>query len=151
MKFDRNEKTIKMALSFSESDDFENFTKISVVVWYLYVFLGHINDRHGLKNDCSHFKFKHALVMNIKHIFCLKNCSCRIKYAFDWAKIAIFKHFLENIQFSSAGRQYKAFFKSKNILHIIILVKSAGQFARASQSERYLIFMGRQPHPNVAK
>ena len=35
MKFDRNEKTIKMALSFSESDDFENFTKISVVVWYM--------------------------------------------------------------------------------------------------------------------
>ena len=60
MKFDRNEKTIKMALSFSESDDFENFTKISVVVWYLYVFLGQINDCHGLKNDRSQFKFKHA-------------------------------------------------------------------------------------------
>ena len=91
MKFDRNEKTIKMALSFSESDDFENFTKISVVVWYLYAFLGHINDHHCLKK-----------------------------------------------------------IKNRNILHIIILVKSAGQFARASQSERYLIFMGRQPHPNVA-
>ena len=61
MKFDRNEKTIKMALSFSESDDFENFTKISVVVWYLYVFLSHINDGHGLKNDRSQFKYKHAL------------------------------------------------------------------------------------------